>query len=59
MEAYQQQAIEFAYLHHRYLRGIPPRDLEQRGTAMLHRLAMLRPYVQFPQPAERMIQWKG
>ncbi|HSV39299.1 MAG TPA: PrsW family intramembrane metalloprotease [Nocardioidaceae bacterium] len=50
MREYQQEAIELAFLHNRYLRGVAPRDAEPRGSAMVERLAMLRPYVQFPQP---------
>jgi RsiW-degrading membrane proteinase PrsW (M82 family) len=50
MREYQQEAIEFAFLHHRYLRGVPPPDAGPRGSAMIQRLATLRPYVHFPQP---------
>jgi RsiW-degrading membrane proteinase PrsW (M82 family) len=50
MREYQQEAIELAFLHNRYLRGLAPRDAGPRGSAMLQRLSMLRPYVQFPQP---------
>ncbi len=50
MREYQQEAIELAFLHNRYLRGLAPRDAGPRGSAMVQRLATLRPYVQFPQP---------
>jgi RsiW-degrading membrane proteinase PrsW (M82 family) len=50
MREYQQEAIELAFLHNRYLRGLTPRDAGHRGSAMIQRLSMLRPYVQFPQP---------
>jgi RsiW-degrading membrane proteinase PrsW (M82 family) len=51
MREYQQEAIELGYLHHRALRGLAPRDVGSRGAAMVQRLAALRPYVVFPQPA--------
>jgi protease PrsW len=51
MGQYQQEAVELAYLHHRYLRGTGPRDAVQRGAAMVQRLAALRPYVRFPHTA--------
>lgn len=50
MREYQQQAIELGFLHDRYLRGTAPADFAERGTAMVRRLAALRPYVLFPQP---------
>ena len=51
MREYQQQAIELAFLHDRYLRGNAPSDFTERGSAMVQRLHGLRPYVQYPQPA--------
>ena len=55
MREYQQQAIELAFLHDRYLRGNAPADFTERGSAMVQRLHGLRPYVQYPQPpAERV-----
>jgi RsiW-degrading membrane proteinase PrsW (M82 family) len=54
MREYQQQAVELAFLHDRYLRGTAPPDFAQRGAAMVHRLRALRPYVGFPQPALRV-----
>ncbi len=53
MREYQQQAIELAFLHDRYLRGTAPADFAERGSAMVQRLHALRPYVQFPAPALR------
>jgi protease PrsW len=48
MQEYQEQAIELAFLHVRYLRGTAPGDAVPRAQAMVDRLAMLRPYVAFP-----------
>ena len=63
MREYQQQAIELAFLHDRYLRGTAPSDFAQRGSTMVQRLQALRPYVQFPQAAGPLAaprgQWKG
>ena len=49
MNDYQQQAVELAFLHDRYLRGTAPVDFAPRGRAMVTRLKALRPYVLFPQ----------
>jgi RsiW-degrading membrane proteinase PrsW (M82 family) len=64
MREYQQQAIELAFLHYRYLRGTPPADFVQTGSAMVQRLRALRPYVRFPQqvgtyPLSSGPQWEG
>jgi protease PrsW len=48
MQEYQEQAIELAFLHVRYLRGTAPADAVPRAQEMVDRLAMLRPYVVFP-----------
>jgi hypothetical protein len=48
MRAYQQQAIELAFLHDRYLRGTAPADVERRGSEMVGRLAAMRPSLTFP-----------
>ena len=48
MRAYQQEAIELAFLHSRLIRGHPPRDAGTRGQAITRRLELLRPYVLFP-----------
>ena len=50
MREYQQQAIELAFLHDRYLRGTAPADVAERGSFMVDRLRGLRPYVGFPPP---------
>ncbi len=63
MREYQQQAIELGFLHDRYLRGTAPSDFAERGSAMVHRLHALRPYVQFPLAAGPhavpRAQWEG
>ncbi len=48
MREFQQVATELAWLHHRWLRGTPPRDFAARGAAFVHQLRVLRPYVVFP-----------
>jgi protease PrsW len=48
MQEYQEQAIELGFLHDRFLRGTAPADVVPRGQAMVDRLALLRPYVVFP-----------
>lgn len=55
MGEYQQQAVELGFLHHRYLRGTAPRDFVERGSAMVHRLAALRPYILLPPRVDRTI----
>ena len=50
LRAYQQTLIEIAFVHHRALRGTPPRDVNQRMTALLEYAAALRPYVILPPP---------
>jgi RsiW-degrading membrane proteinase PrsW (M82 family) len=50
MREYQQQAVELAFLHDRYLRGTAPTDVAERGSVMVDRLRKLRPYVGFPPP---------
>jgi hypothetical protein len=51
MREYQQQAIELAFLHDRFLRGTAPVDVTERGSVMVDRLRGLRPYVAFPPPS--------
>jgi hypothetical protein len=46
---YQHQAIEFAALHNRVLRGTAPPDFQQRGAAMAERLWALRVHLMGPQ----------
>ena len=45
---YQQAAIELGYLHHRMLRGNPPRDWQARGQEFLRRIRTTRPWIAFP-----------
>ena len=45
---YQQAAIELGFLHHRLLRGTPPRDWQARGQDFLARIQAARPAVAFP-----------
>lgn len=40
---YQQAAVEFGFLHHRYLRGTPPPDYAARGAVHLQTIALIRP----------------
>jgi RsiW-degrading membrane proteinase PrsW (M82 family) len=49
---FQQVATELAWLHHRWLRGTPPRDFAARGAALLGQLRMLRPFAAFPVMAD-------
>ena len=48
MREYQRQAIEFAALHHRVMRGTAPADFAMRGAHMSHRLAALRAHLMLP-----------
>jgi RsiW-degrading membrane proteinase PrsW (M82 family) len=64
MGEYQQQAVELGFLHDRFLRGTAPKDFVDRGSAMVRRLAELRPYVEFPPGTGRTFltpgaQWEG
>jgi len=49
MKDYQHQAIEFAALHNRVLRGTAPRDFSERGARMAQRLWALRMHLLGPQ----------
>jgi RsiW-degrading membrane proteinase PrsW (M82 family) len=51
MREYQQQAIEFAALHNRVMRGTAPKDFAERGAQMAWRLAALRAHLMLPQHA--------
>ncbi len=42
VRTYQREAIELAYLHHRYLRGTPPRGFGELGQAHVEALTALR-----------------
>jgi protease PrsW len=57
MREYQQQAIELAFLHDRFLRGTAPVDASARGMLMVDRLRALRPYVGFPAPRSSSGSW--
>jgi RsiW-degrading membrane proteinase PrsW (M82 family) len=48
MREYQQQAIEFAVLHHRVMRGTAPVGSDARGALMAQRLAALRAHLMLP-----------
>lgn len=48
MKHYQSEAIELAFLHHRYLRGTAPARYEQLGQAHVARMRALRPMLRWP-----------
>jgi len=48
MRAYQQAAVELAYLHHRFLRGTPPPNFSARGQVFVDRMQAVRPLIAFP-----------
>ncbi|WP_310964259.1 PrsW family intramembrane metalloprotease [Nocardioides terrisoli] len=48
MAAYQREAIELAYLHHRYLRGTAPAGFEALGQQHVEALRALRPRLLWP-----------
>jgi RsiW-degrading membrane proteinase PrsW (M82 family) len=48
MRDYQQAAIELGFLHHRYLRGTPPKDFAARGGDYVARINAVRPGIAFP-----------
>ena len=48
MRAFQQTMIEIAFLHHRFVDGTAPRDVNARMLALLDHAAALRPYVILP-----------
>lgn len=50
MGEYQQAAIELGYLHHRVLRGTPPKNYQERGQMFVERMHMIRPRIAFPVP---------
>jgi RsiW-degrading membrane proteinase PrsW (M82 family) len=55
MADYQTEAIELAYLHHRYLRGTAPRDFALLGQDYLTRMRALRPLLIWPQPTRAAV----
>lgn len=50
MADYQREAIELAFLHHRYLRGTAPDGFDRIGQGHVEALHALRPRVLWPQP---------
>lgn len=48
MREYQQAAIELGFLHHRLLRGTPPRDWQARGQDFVARIQANRPDFALP-----------
>ncbi|GAB2987011.1 PrsW family intramembrane metalloprotease [Nocardioides montaniterrae] len=48
MRDYQQAAVELGFLHHRLLRGTPPRDWQVRGQVFLGLIQASRPRFAFP-----------
>ncbi|MFT4010441.1 MAG: PrsW family intramembrane metalloprotease [Nocardioidaceae bacterium] len=48
MKVYQADAIDLAFVHDRYLRGLADGATATRGNELVRRLGMLRPYVLFP-----------
>lgn len=53
MVAYQTDAIELGYLHHRYLRGTAPSDFAEVGQVYVQNMAALRPHLIWPQRKDR------
>lgn len=51
MAAYQTEAVELGFLHHRYLRGVPPPDFAARGQSHVEAMRALRPGLLWPQPS--------
>lgn len=54
MKEYQSEAIELAFLHHRYLRGIAPARYEEIGRAHVAKMYTLRPLLRWPVMAGAM-----
>jgi hypothetical protein len=48
MADFQQAAVELGFLHHRMLRGTPPRDWQARGQDFVSRIKATRPRFAFP-----------
>lgn len=51
MKDYQSEAIELAFLHHRYLRGTAPARYEEMGQAHVVKMHALRPMLRWPMMA--------
>lgn len=50
MASYQSEAIELAYLHHRFLRGTPPPGFVELGQKHVDAMHALRPQLVWPSP---------
>ena len=48
MREYQQAAIEFGFLHHRFLRGTAPAGLRRPRSDYVARINAVRPTIAFP-----------
>ncbi|RZI79115.1 MAG: PrsW family intramembrane metalloprotease, partial [Microbacterium sp.] len=48
MKDYQTEAIELAFLHHRYLRGTAPARYVELGQAHVAKMHALRPFLRWP-----------
>jgi hypothetical protein len=53
MVAYQREAIELAFLHHRYLRGTAPQGFEELGNRHVAAMRELRNFLVWPGSAGR------
>jgi protease PrsW len=53
MKLYQTEAIELGFLHHRFLRGTAPGNYRELGEAHVQRMALLRPHLIWPTPANQ------
>jgi hypothetical protein len=53
MVAYQREAVELAFLHHRYLRGTAPAGFEQLGQEHVNAMRALRNLLVWPGAAGR------
>lgn len=50
LREYQRAVTEMGFLHDRVMRGVAPRDANQRMGEIRYRMAMWRPYVVLPPP---------
>jgi RsiW-degrading membrane proteinase PrsW (M82 family) len=48
MKLYQAEAIELAFLHHRFLRGTAPPNYRELGQLHVERMYLLRPHLVWP-----------
>jgi RsiW-degrading membrane proteinase PrsW (M82 family) len=56
MKAYQTEAIELGFLHHRFLRGTAPPDYRELGQLHVQRMFLLRPYLVWPPSAAPVVE---